>query len=47
MASVLGKVKGFYTNLQSDMGVDLTGIMADFAAPLKAAKVPIFAISTW
>ncbi|TFK41858.1 ACT domain-containing protein [Crucibulum laeve] len=25
----------------------LTGIMADFTAPLKEAKVPVFALSTW
>ncbi|KAG5647740.1 hypothetical protein DXG03_008463 [Asterophora parasitica] len=27
--------------------LDLTGVMADFTAPLKSAKVPIFAVSTW
>ncbi|KAL0951601.1 hypothetical protein HGRIS_008279 [Hohenbuehelia grisea] len=29
------------------MDFGLTGIMADFTAPLKDAKVPIFALSTW
>ncbi|KAF8078938.1 ACT domain-containing protein [Lyophyllum atratum] len=33
--------------IMGPMEHDLTGIMADFTAPLKAAKVPIFAISTW
>lgn len=25
----------------------LTGILSDFTAPLKDAKVPVFAVSTW
>lgn len=27
--------------------IDLTGILADLTGPLKASKVPIFAVSTW
>jgi len=29
------------------LGHELTGIMVDFATPLKKALVPIFALSTW
>jgi len=44
-------VKQFSTwtciKIMGPMEHDLTGIMADFTAPLKAALVPIFAVSTW
>ncbi|KAI0059462.1 hypothetical protein BV25DRAFT_1828984 [Artomyces pyxidatus] len=29
------------------MDLGLTGIMADFTAPLKSAAIPVFALSTW
>ncbi|KAI0375699.1 hypothetical protein BV20DRAFT_984630 [Pilatotrama ljubarskyi] len=29
------------------MDFDITGVMADFTAPLKAAEIPVFAVSTW
>ncbi|KAF9469819.1 ACT domain-containing protein [Collybia nuda] len=33
--------------IMGPMEHNLTGILADFSAPLKAAQVPIFAVSTW
>ncbi|KAF8910106.1 ACT domain-containing protein [Gymnopilus junonius] len=33
--------------IQGPMEHSLTGIMASLTAPLKAAKVPVFALSTW
>ncbi|KAF9531910.1 ACT domain-containing protein [Crepidotus variabilis] len=33
--------------IQGPMEHNLTGIMASFTAPLKVAKVPVFALSTW
>lgn len=33
--------------IRGPMEHSLTGILADLTAPLKAAKVPVFAMSTW